>query len=73
MEVEEKIYLSGFNAGYYVRKFIPKLFNRLSTTFQGKSDFADAFIEGGKECKREIRLAEISNSKSNNIDREPEQ
>ena len=65
MELEEKIYQTGFNAGYYIKSYSPILFEKLAKGVDSDNPYLEGFVNGGNEHTLEIRLKSISNLKSN--------
>ena len=73
MKDQDKLFQAGFNAGYYLQKFAPKLFEKLVSSNQSKSLFFDGMINGGKEEKMELRIKDLGKTKQlDDVDRSPE-
>ncbi len=71
MRDENNIVAFAFNAGYWLRKYMPKLYGSLSKGIQTEGDFLDGFMSGGKEMEKEIEFKEMGDLRENerNIER----
>ena len=64
MSEENKIVTFAFNAGYWLRKYMPRLYDSLSQGVQTQGDFLEGFLEGGVEMSREIKMKELRDIKN---------
>lgn len=51
--MNEKKYISGFNAGYFLKRYHPELFDKLSKTMETDNDYLSGFKDGADQRSTE--------------------
>lgn len=70
IEIDEKTYALGFNAGYLIAKHEPELFTVLTNRLESKLDYFDGLKTGGVEYSHEKHLPVKDRTKNKDIEKE---
>lgn len=70
MEQYEELYAKGFNNGYLIAKHEPQLYITLEKGFEGKNDYLEGFVSGGKEYEIEKNSPQKHQHKGKNKSRD---
>ena len=73
MSNQEKLYISGFNSGYFLAKHIPTLLAKIIKNVSPAAPFIEGLFSGKEEYELEhskIHINELSNLRNRSKDRD---
>ena len=59
MSNQDKLYIKGFNSGYFLAKYMPTLLAKIVKNVTPANDFVEGFFSGKEEYELEYSLTQL--------------